>query len=503
MKKLLSAAIVSALLIPVGPANAEILKNLKVGGQLDIQANSGRNITDFATRQDGRFPTAGSSNNDRISDAATRLMLDLSWDLLDDVHANVSLVKNDRAWGTAGGAGQGGANIVNATGAQAQSIGAGGIQANTFVQQANVKIDKVFGHVDTTLGRQYYGDMGDLIIYYGPKNNYGLTVEAIDAARFDAANDKVTFTGLVGKIAGSGIGTTGNGDVDVHGFDLGIKNLPVKTDAFIWRRVIHGAGALGRAPSNTTASTGLNDNLWVLGVKLHGEAMGGWANATIAANAGQDRTTLAGGGCGSRGCLANTSSYSGKALLVDVGWKAEVANVGGFTPWGNFGWGSGRGSNIENKNEGFTSIASDYRPGIINGRFNTASMLDMTTGNGNSVSSNGLNNRVIWGLGLKFKPAMAEKLTINPQIWDYRLQRNTLAATGGTAGVAPAGNKHIGTEIGITFDWKHSDNVNFGVGAASFQPGGFIIEDNRSVAGVNNRPVNPATLAFADATIRW
>ena len=45
-------------------------------------------------------------------------------------------------------------------------------------------------------------------------------------------------------------------------------------------------------------------------------------------------------------------------------------------------------------------------------------------GNGNrSVGTNGLSNRVVWGLGMNFTPAMEDRLTAGVQFWDFRFQR--------------------------------------------------------------------------------
>jgi len=517
MKKLLGAVFAAALLFPPGPASAEILKNLKVSGQLDVQADSARNIGDFATRGDNKGSAAlcgagvPCTNNDRIGDVTSRLLLNVGWDLLDDVHSMVTLRKNDRAWGTTGGLGQGAGAGNGGAGNQAL-IGApgagGGVAGNLILQQANVKIDKMGGYVDTTVGRQYYGDAGDLVIFYGPQDNYGLFVTAIDAARFDVSNDWVNFSGLAGKTAQAGAIFVGENATNVQGFDVGVKQLPVKTDVFVWNRVTQGTGALGTPPTAANGGvTGLNDFLWVYGLKVHGEAMGAWVTGTAAMNSGSDRTTLAAGGCGKFGCNASSSNYEGKALLVDAGWKGSIANIGGFTPWGNFGWGTGRSSNMEARNEGFTSIASDYRPGIINRVFGSGlaplAVGGGAVGTGAGIGTIGLNNRVIWGVGLKFNPSMWEKLTVGGSVWDYRLQRNTGLIGGATA----AGNRHLGTEIGFTADWKHSDNVTTGIGWATFQTGGFINNTNGALGGAGaanvGRGSSPATYAFADLTVKW
>jgi hypothetical protein len=482
MKKLLGAVLASALAFPSGPASAELLKNLKVGGQLDIQANAARNVTDFQTRG------TVAASNDRIGDALTRVLANMQWDLLDDVHATVTLRKNDRTWGTVGGGGQG-------AGTSQQVIGGAGIgvSGNIYLDQANVKIDKLLGHFDATVGRQYYGDPGDLILYFGPKNNYGLFVTAIDAFRMDSSCDWFNFSGLAGKTVGHAAGVAGlTSDFDVRGFNIGWKNLPVKLNTYVWNQVTHRTGALG-------SEAGKNDFLWVYGLKVRGEAMGGWASLELAQNGGENRTTLPAPGTPTR-----SANYTGRAFLADLGYKAEISNVGAFTPWFNFGWGSGRSDLTSRSNEGFTAIASDYRPGIIYGRFDgalaAAGLGSAITGG--TVSTPGLNNKVIWGLGLKATPAAWEKLTVGASFWNYRFQRVTGGDNAaGTPGfpVGAVGNRNIGSEFGLTADWKHSDNVSLGIGWASFQPGGYVKNINQ-VAGVENSPVQ---FAFADLGIRF
>ncbi|MDE2292868.1 MAG: hypothetical protein KGL53_12365, partial [Elusimicrobia bacterium] len=358
---------------------------------------------------------------------ATRVLLNAKWDLLDDVHAVVTLRKNDRAWGTATAGGEG------ASGSQA--IDAAGVLGNTFVDRAAVSIDKLGGYIDTTIGRQYYGDPGDLVIYYGSKDNFGLYNTAIDAARFEYANDWMAFSGLAGKTAGTKLTTVPTTDTNVRGFDVLWKSLPMKLHTFLWNRVTQMGGQIGTAPSvpaggGASTSGGLNDNLWVYGVKLRGEAMGGWVNLDLAANAGEDRLSgrvnSAGADgtigtaddtqCGAAGCNAMTANYIGKAFMFDAGYNAEMTNIGALTPWVNFGWGTGRSSNLEKTNEGFTSIASDYRPGIMNRMFDGTAAANLGSGlTGGTIGTNGLNNRVVYGAGLNFTPAAWEKLTVGAQ----------------------------------------------------------------------------------------
>jgi len=92
MKKLLGSTLALAMFVPTG-ANAELLKNLKLSGQLDVTAISAQNVTDFVTRPAQGNTAVATGNNDHIGHTYTRTMLSADWDLLDDVHGRVTLVK--------------------------------------------------------------------------------------------------------------------------------------------------------------------------------------------------------------------------------------------------------------------------------------------------------------------------------------------------------------------------------------------------------------------------
>src|SRR6185312_82472 len=118
--------------------------------------------------------------------------------------------KNDRTWGNTNLNGASPAT-KGGTGGNSQDLNT--IQNNLFVDEAYVKIDKLFGALDTTIGRQFYGESGDLVIYYGPKYNlYGMPITALDAGRFDWNGEKVGVTLVAGKITGSAIGVVDTGN---------------------------------------------------------------------------------------------------------------------------------------------------------------------------------------------------------------------------------------------------------------------------------------------------
>jgi len=486
MKKLLGSVLALALVAVTSQANAELLKNFKLGGSVEVDATSARNVLDFQTRRDASAVAGQRSltNPDRIGAAQTRIMLNMDWDLLDDVHAKVTLRKNNRLYGDNTAAG--GSENLNT------------IQTNVWVDQAYMKIDKVFGMLDSTFGRMFYGEPGDLVIYYGPKyDQYGMTIASLDAGKFDWTGEKAYATVIVGRtanntnnlLANNGAGL--NNQLDLRGLVIGNKgNENLEGNLHIWNAATHRAVVAGTAGVNQDDGN-KNDNLYVAGLKVKAKFGGAYGSFQYEQNFGENRTGV------------KPTNYSGRAILADVGMKAEVEKIGTFNPWGQFGLGTGSG-NVPGfgRNENFVSINTDYRPGAIYGRFDqTAALALGSLANGgaafaNNPASNGLTNRVIWGLGVKATPSGLNKLTVGAAFYDFRFQKLAFnGAADGRVNAESSGNKHIGSEIDVTGEWKHSENVTLKGSLGSFQPGGFI----KNAQGSNN----PAVLASGDVCVKF
>jgi hypothetical protein len=479
-KKLLGSTLALGMLFPA-IAQAELVKGLKFGGQFDLQSTSGRNVTDFATR-----PQGANANNDRIGDAQTRIMLHADWDLLDDVHAKVTLRKNDRTWGTTGGTAQGPVSKSQAL----EPTGGTDVLGNIFVDQAYIKIDKVFGAVDATMGRQFWGTSGDMVAYWGPSDKaaYGLWVTAVDALRADWSNDMIGLTGLAGKTVGHAVGVAGVADVDVRNLTASLKGHEnMGLSAYVWNQVTHNIGGLG-TPASAASAGGKNDNLWVVGAKGKVSMGMAWLTGEFAKNFGENRAQNA----ADQGPASK--SYTGWAGKVDLGAKVETP-IGGVAPWAHVGYGSGDGSPNDGNNSAFTAISPDYRPGSIYGRFAvapTAGAATLASGvTGAGVASNSLSNRAIWGVGIKTTPTAMNKLTAGISYWDYKFA----ARPGGAA----TGLKHIGSEADLDLQWAHSENVTLGAGVGQFWSGGYLTALN-SAAG---QPNNPAQLAYFDVRVKF
>ncbi len=476
MKKLLGTTLALAMFVPAG-ANAELLKNLKLSGNLDIQTTSARNTGDFATRPNhaagGTGPGVAATNNDRIGHATTRVIVKLDWDLLDDVHSRVTLVK-------------GAANLLPAS-ARTYGTPASTVQDwqnQSYVQEANVKIDKVMGLLDVTAGRQFYGEEGDLIVYYGPRDNYGLNVDAIDLFRADWNGEHMSVTAIAGKTADTGVDAFAGTATDLRGVSISCKmHEMVKPTLYVYNRVNHGEKGLGT--SGTVATGGKNSNLWVAGVKAKFTAGGLSASLEGAINRGEDRS------------LAQNTSFKGYALQAKVAYKAEVSNVGMITPWGEYGVGTGDNNGTYGGNRNFQSINTDYRPGGIYGRFDNASALKLGDNGVTNfgVASNGLTNRRIWGLGVKATPSALNKLTAGVAFYRYAFDR--LPETEGTPSATRL-SRNIGSEVDVTAEWKHSENVSLTATAGSFRPGANIADQKGA-----NAIMNPAVMLAGDVKIKF
>ena len=108
------------------------------------------------------------------------------------------------------------------------------------------------------------------------------------------------------------------------------------------------------------------------------------------------------------------------------------------------------------------------------------------------IGSNGLSNRVIWGLGVKGTPAASNKLTAGLAYWRYAFHRVAPEAGGNKV------SRNIGSEVDVTADWKHSENVSVGLTAGQFLPGAHIAD----IKGAN-AALNPARLYAADVKIKF
>jgi hypothetical protein len=369
-------------------ANAELLKNFKYNGTVEVNAYNINNA-DFNKNAD-----------DKIGDVDTRVMINAGFDLNDDVNAVVSVVKNNRQWGT-------GSENANA------------IQNNLFFEQAYLNLKGVLG-MDHKLGRQYYGNPNDLVIYYGPKMwpyNPTLTVAALDAWTGVYKYNDFTFTGLLAKE--SNAGAAPDKDVNISGIDLKTKIDVFNLNAYYYNK--------------NNKATGTSDYLGVLGTRANWECKfvkGLNLALEYDKNLGKNDAT--------------NVKHTGYAYKANVDYTMDLMGKLGFD--GEYTFMSGDKTSTKKV---FVPINTDYRPGIIANGFGLDLAYEAGFVNGGIIT---------YGIGLNWTPEKLSKMNIAAKYYNFSSDKEVNT------------DKNVGNEYDIVATWKHSDNVSLKGYYAMFKP---------------------------------
>jgi hypothetical protein len=413
----LALALVPSILIP---AHAELFKNLKLDGSIETRSFGIDNETDRKGATD-----------DYRSETNVRMMFGANFDLLDDVHGRLLLDRTPRF-------GNGASSVTN-------------IEDTLVFDNGYVKVDKVFGAVDLTLGRQFYGDSNDLVIYYGPQGDELLSVTSLDAFRTDASIGGVArFQGLYGKLADTGnVGATSNTDSDLFGGELSTdKVIPLgNLAAYYYTAKIH----------NVKPPAQGNNTLSVTGIRAGGDILAGLGyQAEYIQNFGRNNTSAV---------PANNTAYHGNAYFLGVHYGHELDGrpIRAHLEYG-------RGS------DDFRAIAAGRRFGLIWGEHSNFGPSTL-----NRAQATGLSNLKVVDAGVGISPLA--KLGFDFNWYRFRYDAN-LGGIGTSAG----------TEYDFIVSWKHSDNVTFDVNAASFQVGDAIRPTGQN---------SPVTRLGADVSIKY
>ncbi len=437
VRKLFSLSLALALVYSISlPARAELLKNFKTDGSIEVKSFGIDNEFDFKGTHD-----------DYRSETRTRVLVGGSFDLLDDVHARVLLRKNNR--------------VYNGGSENAQNV-----QDNVWFDNAYTKIDKLFGHVDLTMGRQFYGSSDDLLIYFGVLPDDLLSVTALDIFRADAdVNGWAKIQAIAGKIADNGANSSAanvNSDTDVWG-------LEVNTDKLIPK----GTAGLGYYTQQTKkAAAGLNgtDNNTLNNVvlKANGDIIAGLGYAAeyvqnFGRNAGFDPVTP-----------PSSDANRGSAYIIGLKENHDFGNMP-LRAHAEYGRGS----------RDFQSIAAGKRFGIIWGE-HTIPGVGPSTFNG--VGGAGLTNLKVFDFGAGTNcPITHIGIDLN---W-YRF----IYDDGLTVGT-PNGNTSAGSELDLILSYKHSENVSLELSAARFWVG----DANQNTG---NSQTSPITRLGGDVKIKF
>lgn len=450
MKKLLGMALALAISSSAIAANAEILKNLKTTGEITVLGVMDQNVTDLRT-----------DKADDFRHTRSMITYGVMFDLLDDLHANMTFVKSDRFYGQ-------GSQDLNT------------IQNNIKVEEANVQLDKVAEHFNVKVGRQFYGNAYDLVIFYGTSSplEEAQGATALDAVRIDLADSEKHNAHLIyAKVAE----TTPVTATDTGTSLLGIRDAYKMNDdltlgVYIYNRRIGNA---------TYALHG--DNLYVFGLKADGTFMGFGYGVEVIGNAGK----------GTQVANQDTPTYKGYAYTGKVNYKIE-SDFGGFNPRIMYAYGSGDNQGLNaagnTKNNNFTAINPDFRPGLIFGMSDLAGCDFGTNLDGIGTSLSGtyytagsLTNLTVMNLGVDYTPKFSEKLSFVVDFFNFKINQDSTGALGD--------DKNIGSELDLTVNYKFAENVNLGLAGGHFMPGSAV---KKITAGSN-----PANKLASYLTVKW
>ncbi|MGB2579016.1 hypothetical protein AAIR98_000935 [Elusimicrobium simillimum] len=200
MRKLLGLALALALLVPA--ASADILKNVKSYGEVQVIGSISDRMLDDSVTPAGR--------HDQYSNTNVRVIYGINFDLAEDVKANLTLAYYN-AWGADDVDGK---VISNNTDT--------GYLNEIKIMEANVVLKNLFCCLEAKVGRQFYGDEDSAIIYIGP-NHYVSeraqdTLSSIDAVVLSHAGEMLSWDFVYGKIADTG--AYDDSDTSLLGLDL-------------------------------------------------------------------------------------------------------------------------------------------------------------------------------------------------------------------------------------------------------------------------------------------
>lgn len=392
MKKALALLVAVAFIYT--NASAQLLKNFKYNGSLEVNAYNVNNA-DF-----------DKNTGDKTSDVDTRLMLDISFDLNDDASAAVSVVKNNRQWGD--------------TTTTPENLNA--IESNLFVEQAYLHLKGVLG-MDHKLGRQYYGNPGDMVIYYGPKMwPYQVTmpVSALDAWTGVYKYNDWTFTGLLGKVNRA----ANNMGENISGIDVKTKIDRFNLNAYYYYKV-----------DNTATRA---DKLGLAGIRANWECM-----FLKDLNLGAEYDWNSGSSNN------NYKKYKGYAYKVNADYKMDLAGKLGLMA--EYTYMSGQDTSADIKL--YKPINIDYRPGIIANGYGLDTSYVGSTGTRIGTGYKGMH------FGANWTPSSMEKLNIAATYYNMKVAEKSTGM-----------EDTLGNELDIVATWNHSDNVSVKGYYAMFTP---------------------------------
>lgn len=454
-------AIVLLPLLLAGPAlRAEVpkLSNLSVDGSLEVLGEQANNETD-----------ANGAANDRRGATATRVRLGLEAEMTRGIKARVEAVRNPDN----GAVSQWGQNRPSTLAAEENAIA---------VRNAYLDIDGLLDLDLFRMGRHYGGRPGDALLFYGPREDDGLTVMALDGVLLKKKLGLVDAQLGMGKVLEDD--AVGNTNADDIAGDVNVNWLIVNSSELIpGLRVPLEAGYYWGKDENAAASSD-NNSLSIIDLRgslnLLEDALS--LGLEIALNGGQLN----------RPPPASNRSYKGRAVIFKADYEPKPGARARFL----FADASGddpQEANAGNDDDAFHDFrtlgwaVSDLRYGEILSR-SVLNVAGVTQGGGGlDTGALGLGVNII-GLGGSYNIPRSPKYTVNGDFYMAKVKE-----------VFNGGDKDVGNEIDLSLDYDYSEAVRLRAGYALLMIG----DGAANGFAVGNAPSDDVTKLFAKLTIKW
>ena len=386
MKKLLGLLLVAAIAFP---ASAAVIKNVELTGEIQTIASAAHRTTDVSYYGEYGYNKG----------AITRALAGFSFDVVEDVKANL-LFQYAYNWGDH--------NYTNNGFDSAKG---------TYLANANLVFSNLFGALEATIGRQFYGDENSAVMYFGPNhyNAEGLNyARALDGAKLVYATDSWTGTLVAGKIADWALGNPTSYDdyaVTMYGADVK-ANL---TDALTAQAYVY--GFQGKAGY-------LYHGSWRSGDDTHQGFYG--AKLNFAPEAFRASVEYAREMAGNR--FFKEHGDTGYMVKADVATDVEAVTL--------------RGTFLYSKD--FANAYGNYVPGLLMQPFFTSNYY--TTVNVYQYAWN--EGTRLFNIGMDYKPA--EQWTVSFDAYSFQNRFGSHSAT---------------FEFDLTAKYDYNDNVQLFAGA--------------------------------------
>ncbi len=283
--------------------------------------------------------------------------------------------------------------------------------------QAYLGVNNLLGG-NHKFGRMFYGNPGDMIIYFGPDAWYvsGMDYTALEGWTGNWKKDKLEVNALIAKmIDGRGSRT----DVDIYGVTANYAlSEYFNPTAYEYQGTEYNNAF---ADSTTTASVGIN-RFNVYGLKASGKYKGVEYSGEYAMNSGKYV----------RASSLKKYTYEGTAMRFNAAYGFDL--MGKAKVSGEYLSTSGDKNAADSKDKNFYGLNGNYRPGIINGAFN-----------------NPIGNTTTWNLGAKWTPEKLAKLALEAKYYDYAAtEKVTIGANSYDS---------FGTEFDFTATWNYNEKL--------------------------------------------